>query len=186
MNLCSNQSTCILHLKSFLFFHTQHLINKCRMIKLKSTQLNYSCVTDKFISFNIFNQPKKNVSGVMYTKVTIIVCLCIVVFVSLLAFICSYIENFSIDKEKYSTMNEIQFNTQSIYDNQSKQEYELKILSLIESSSSSSSSTTLTSRYNKNSIKNPSEYDNLTKDTHQLSESPSQLKIKFYENYQLK
>ncbi|CAF4780457.1 unnamed protein product [Rotaria socialis] len=83
-------------------------------------------------------------------------------------------------------MNEIQFNTQSIYDNQSKQEYELKILSLIESSSSSSSSTTLTSRYNKNSIKNPSEYDNLTKDTHQLSESPSQLKIKFYENYQLK
>ncbi|CAF2129301.1 unnamed protein product [Rotaria magnacalcarata] len=183
MNLCSNQSTCILHLKSFLFFHTQHPINKCRMIKLKSTQLNYSCVTDKFISFNIFDQPKKNVSGVMYTKVTIIVCLCIVVFVSLLAFICSYIEKFSIDEEKYSTMNEIQFNTQSIYDNQSKQEYELKILSLIESSASSS---TLASRCNRNSITNPSEYDNLTKDTHQLSESPSQLKIKFNENYQLK
>ncbi|CAF4545580.1 unnamed protein product, partial [Rotaria sp. Silwood2] len=76
----------------------------------------------------------------------------------------------------------IELNTQSIYDNQSKQEYELKILSLIESSSSS----TLTSLNNKNSITNSSEYDNLTKDKYQSFKSQLPFKVKFNENYQLK
>ncbi|CAF3878019.1 unnamed protein product [Rotaria sp. Silwood1] len=85
-----------------------------------------------------------------------------------------------------STINDIeniQLNTQFIYDNQTKQEYELKILSLIQSSSSS----TLASLNNKNSFTNSSEYDNLMiKDTYQSLETQSPFKVTFNQNYQLK
>ncbi|CAF3957256.1 unnamed protein product [Rotaria sp. Silwood1] len=125
----------------------------------------------------------------IYTKTTIIICLCIIIFVSLLAFICSSIQHCLIDEiqqEKDSTINDIeniQLNTQFIYDNQTKQEYELKILSLIQSSSSS----TLASLNNKNSFTNSSEYDNLMiKDTYQSLETQSPLKVTFNQNYQLK
>jgi hypothetical protein len=80
-------------------------------------------------------------------------------------------------------------NTQSIYDNQKSQEYEFKCLS--------SSSSTITSLNSKNVITNPSEYDNLMKNTYQQSDSlsplnsnnnniissRSPLKVKFNENY---
>ncbi|CAF3600985.1 unnamed protein product [Rotaria sp. Silwood1] len=85
-----------------------------------------------------------------------------------------------------STINDIeniQLNTQFIYDNQTKQEYELKILSLIQSSSLS----TLASLNNKNSFTNSSEYDNLMiKDTYQSLETQSPFKVTFNQNYQLK
>lgn len=155
MNLCLNQSTCILKLKSFLIFHIKHHMTKCRTIVLKSIKLNYSCINDKLVSIKILTQPKNNHSGINYTKTTIIICLCLIIVISLFAFTCSFIQN--------SIMNKIQNNRQSIYDNDSKQNHELKILSLKQSSSSS----TLTSLYNNNSITNPSEYDNLTKDLYQ-------------------
>jgi hypothetical protein len=185
-DICSNQSSCILNLKPFLFFHTRHSINECRRIKLKYIQLNYTCVNDTFILVNNLIQPKKTYSFLVYTKNTVIICLCIIIFLSLLALLCSYL--------RYSSMNNIQEqensivnDIQSIYDNQSKQEYEMKNLPLIESSSSS----TLTSLNNKNIITNPSEYDNLIKTTSQLHPndiiiSRSSLKVKFNENYQLK
>ncbi|CAF3187004.1 unnamed protein product [Rotaria sp. Silwood2] len=188
MNICSNQSLCIFNLKSFSFIHNQYYIKKCRLIKIKYIQLNYSCVNDKFLLVNMLVKSNKTYSFLIYRKNTIIICICIIIFVSLFAFICSSIKYSSINKiqqEKYSTINNIkniELNTQSIYDNQSKQEYELKILSLIESSSSS----TLTSLNNKNSITNSSEYDNLTKDKYQSFKSQLPFKVKFNENYQLK
>ncbi|CAF4791873.1 unnamed protein product [Rotaria sp. Silwood1] len=189
MNICSNLSSCIFNSKSFLFIHNQHHISKCHTIKLKYIQLNYSCINDTFLPVNILAQLNKNNSYLVYTKTTIIICLCIIIFVSLLAFICSSIQHCLIDEiqqEKDSTINDIeniQLNTQFIYDNQTKQEYELKILSLIQSSSSS----TLASLNNKNSFTNSSEYDNLMiKDTYQSLETQSPLKVTFNQNYQLK
>jgi hypothetical protein len=85
------------------------------------------------------------------------------------------------EQKNNSIMNDSHhIHTQSIYDNQIKQEYELKNLLIVESSSSS----TLTSLNNKNIITNPSEYDNLIKNTSQSSEHLSTLKVKFNENYQ--
>jgi len=168
-NICSNQSSCILNLKTFLFSHVQHYITECRTIKLKSIRLNYTCVNETFKSINIRTQPRKNYSILIYTKNTIILCVSIIIFVSLLALLCSYLRHFSIDEQGNDT--------QVIYDHQTKQEYEMKNLLIVESSSSS----TLTSLNNKNIITNPSEYDNLIK-----IEQLSPLKVKFTENYQIK
>jgi len=163
-NICINQSSCILNLKTFLFSHIQHYITECRTIKLKSIRLNYTCVNQTLKSIN-----RKNYSILIYTKNTIILCISIIIVISLLALFCSYLRNFSIDKQEN--------NTQLINDNKIKQEYEMKNLLIVESSSSS----TLTSLNNKNIITNPSEYDNLIKIEHL-----SPLKVKFTENYQIK
>ncbi len=168
LNICSNQSSCILNLKPFLFFHVTHYITHCRTIKLKYIRLNYTCISDTFISSNILTQPRKSYS---YTNTTIIICSCIIIFVSLLAFFCSYLRHSArnaVQGQENSIVNDthnIPFKTPSIDDNQSKQEYELKNLSLVESSSSS----TLTSLNNKNIITNSSEYDNLIKPSIPLS-----------------
>jgi hypothetical protein len=162
-NICLNQSSCILNLKTFLFSHVQHYITECRTIKLKSIRLNYTCVNETFKSIN-----RKNYSILIYTKNTIILCISIIIVISLLALFCSYLRHFSIDKQEN--------NTQLINDNKIKQEYEMKNLLIVESSSLS----TLTSLNNKNIITNPSEYDNLIKIEHL-----SPLKVKFNENYQM-
>ncbi len=163
LNICSSQSSCILNLKPFLFYHVRHYITQCRTIKLKYIRLNYTCINNTFTSGNILTQARKTYS---YTNNTIIICSCIIIFVSLLAFFCSYLLHSA--RNENSIVNDtrnIPFNTQSIDNNQSKQEYELKNLSLVESSSSS----TLTSLNNKNIITNSSEYDNLIKSSIPLS-----------------
>jgi predicted negative regulator of RcsB-dependent stress response len=152
MNICFNQSSCVMNLKPFLFSPNKDYIPKCRTIKLKSIRVNYTCVNDSFTLNNIRNQSKKNY--------TILLCLSILIIVSLFALICSYFRQFP-----NSTITE---NIQ-IADHPSKQEYELKNFVLVESSSSS----TLTSLNNKNLITNPSEYDNLIKTTFQLTETKS-------------
>jgi len=112
-----------------------------------------------------------------------ILCVSIIIFVSLFAILCSYLRHFLINEQENSIVNDTHhIHIQSIYDNQIKQEYELKNLLIVESSSSS----TLTSLNNKNIITNPSEYDNLIKNISQSSEHLSPLKIKFNENDQLK
>ncbi|UJR09929.1 hypothetical protein I4U23_014151 [Adineta vaga] len=83
-----------------------------------------------------------------------------VISVSLLALICSCLRHLSrhdIEEYKHSIIN-TRNNIQSIYDNQSKQDYELKKLFSIETSSSASTLTSVTSR---NLRTNSSEYDNL-------------------------
>jgi len=164
LTICSNQSSCILNLKPFLFAY----ITECRTVKLKFIRLNYTCVNKTFKSINV--EPRKN---------AIILCISIIIFVSLLALFCSYLQHISANEQKNnSIMNDSHhIHTQSIYDNQIKQEYELKNLLIVESSSLS----TLTSLNNKNIITNPSEYDNLIKIEHL-----SPLKVKFTENYQIK
>ncbi|CAF1415616.1 unnamed protein product [Adineta steineri] len=161
-NTCSNQSSCIINLKAFLFFHIPHYFTKCSTTKLKFIRLNYTCINNTFISINDLILSRKNSS---YEKSTIIVYLCILIFAIFFGFICSYLRHSSrnnVQKQEMSIVddtNNSQLNTQSIYDNQSKQEYELKNISLLKTSSSS----TLTSFNNKNIITNLSEYDNLTK-----------------------
>jgi hypothetical protein len=142
INRCSNQSSCWINFKPFLFPHIR---------------VNYSCIKDH-------NQTEVKTNS---TTNTIILGLCIILFVSLISLICSYLRHCSINDD-----------TRHIY---IQYQYELKNLSVIESSSSS----TLTSLNNKNIITNPSEYDNLIKNTSQSSEYTSPLKVKFNENHRI-